>query len=134
MCIVDTSLSFIGHQWPWHLFDFRRLRKDVNARFRKLRNSPGTSKLFLLTLAPRVVKDGAHASPSALDSRQVQVLRVVSLSKPQAEYPAAVRRQESLHLVEHFGGNGGALDLPEEPFHVAMAIALFGQPPAKLVK
>jgi hypothetical protein len=62
------------------------------------------------------------------------VLRVVALSKPQAEYPVAVRRQESLHLVEDFGGNGGALYLAEEPFCVAMAIALFGQPPTKLVK
>jgi hypothetical protein len=33
-----------------------------------------------------------------------------------------------------FGRNGGALYLAEEPFHVAMAIALFGRPPTKLVR
>jgi hypothetical protein len=49
-----------------------------------------------------------------------------SLRKPQAEYPVAIRRQELLHLTEDFGRNVGALDLPEEPFHLGVAIALFG--------
>jgi hypothetical protein len=70
----------------------------------------------------------------AFDNRQVEVLLVISLAKPHAEYAVATRRQESFYLVEDFRRNVGAFDLPEEPFHVAMAIALFGQPPAKLVK
>ena len=62
------------------------------------------SNLFRLTLAPHVIKDGADASLGALDNRQVEVLLVVSLPKSQAEYPVVIRRQESLHLVEDFGG------------------------------
>jgi|SRR6266852_4385117 len=58
-----------------------------------------------LTLAPHVVQDGADASLGALESRQVEVLFVAALSKPHAEYPVAIRRQESLHLVEDFGRN-----------------------------
>src|SRR5205823_4980675 len=81
-----------------------------------------------------VVKDRADASLGGLDNRQVEVLLVVSLPKPQAEYPVAIRRQESLHLVENFERNGGAIDLPEEPVHLAVAIALFGQPPTKLIE
>jgi hypothetical protein len=45
-----------------------------------------------------------------------------------------VRHQESLHLVEDFGRNGGTFDLPEEPFDVVVAIALFVQLPTKLVE